>query len=441
MRLRHRNKIRASPSSHRWYSKPANVLTGSYDGEVTWTEFDSIEDVEVVGFKGKSRKGEVFVNPMTRHTSAGVVLPRSWTSEGKTGRHTGSQSFSPGNFTVTPALQDKIDHLEKLAITEAYAAVGKPTFATLTELVELRETLSFLASPVKAMLALTKRADSYVKRYNRWQASSKKRLESWEKLPAYKRSKIPKPTNGKAPSMQWGKFRVTDVSSMWLAYRYAVMPLIYSFQDIQKLIEEHASSTKPHRATARAKAAGNVGDEAYSTSSESLSGDTGYGALKYQQWVQADHTITCRAGVLYTPDWSLQTLAGVRLNRIPAALYEGIPLSFVSDWFHNGAEYYDALTAEFRALKILAAWVVTTIDYSFHTDYQISPAVGTIHTSVSGGDRSLVSINTGRYKTRRQASLSDVRLMLRTKLSAKRIVDGLALTHLLLDGAIKKGKT
>ena len=116
------------------------------------------------------------------------------------------------------------------------------------------------------------------------------------------------------------------------------------------------------------------------------------------------------------------------------ALYEAIPLSFVTDWFHNGADAYDALTAEFRALKILGAWVVTTIDYECEFAQDVVPL--TPGASVSNG--AMTGTTRGQWKIRKLASLSDIRVQTRVDLNSKRVADGLALIHSFLATALKK---
>ena len=56
-------------------------------------------------------------------------------------------------------------------------------------------------------------------------------------------------------------------------------------------------------------------------------------------------TSTARAGVLYEYTATLSNQLGLQLHQIPAALWEGIPLSFVADWFWTGSTAYQALTA------------------------------------------------------------------------------------------------
>ena len=116
------------------------------------------------------------------------------------------------------------------------------------------------------------------------------------------------------------------------------------------------------------------------------------------------------------------------------AMYEIIPLSFVTDWFHNGASVYDALTAELRALKIYGAWVTTEIDFEFDGYLEARPADS--QTTCSGGGKATTV--SGKWKRRRLASLADVQLRLRVELNGKRIADALALIHTMLTTVIKR---
>jgi hypothetical protein len=153
------------------------------------------------------------------------------------------------------------------------------------------------------------------------------------------------------------------------------------------------------------------------------------------QEVEGSVAVVSRAGVLYEMDASLLTQLGVSWNRVPMAFYEAIPLSFVSDWFHNGADVYDALTAEFRAQKILTAWVSTEVKYDVLFREVYGPAI-----SGNGSVQGLVlETRHGNWKRRSLASLSDVKFSFRTELSVKRVADGLALIHTFLStGKIKK---
>lgn len=395
---------------------------------------DVMIDVVTKGFAAHSARGGIVNSPMSRHVGSRTVLP----AQGSLQDVYGVRYVWSGQFRVEGGLPDplenaavkaKIDHLEALAVTDAYADVGSPDVATLTELAEFRETLAFLASPVKRMVTLTKRFSSYLERVKVLYERDAKRRARWDSLPPHVRLKRQPPPPVRLPAFKAGRWKGTDVSSAWLAYRYAIMPLIYTFQDVEKLLKKRLEGS-PVRATARAK-----GSDTVSLDSETAS---------IRQWstVRYNHVtrtlgscrVDVRAGVLYEVDASLLTQLGVRWNRVPMAIYEAIPLSFVSDWFHNGASVYDALTAEARSGKILAAWVTTKVKYDLACTTEYGPAV-------SGGSASgtIGETGFGEWHRRRAVSLADVSFKLRLDMNSKRVADGLALIHTFLStGKLKK---
>jgi len=411
------------------------------DGTLSWgprstsssvVSTDVMVDVVTKGFKRSSAKGGIINSPMTKHVENCIVHSVQGTfqqTSGKrytwTGQWRARGSFDP---TQHSKVLEKIEQLESLAITEAFANVGKPDVAVLTELAELRETLSFLASPVKQMVKLTKRFSQYLDTVKSIYERDAIRRAKWEKLPVHIKAKRTPPPPPKLPTFNVGRWKGTDVSSAWLAFRYGLMPLIYTFQDVEKLLKKRLEGS-PLRATARSKEEENV-----DLTSEEVA-QWGWGTLVYQHTdkVLGSCKVTARAGVLYEVDATLLTQIGVRWNRVPMALYEAIPLSFVSDWFHNGASVYDALTAEARSGKILAAWSVAKVEFDLAFVQQFGPAI-------SGGSASgtVSETRSGKWQRRTPASAADVRFKLRIDLSSKRIADGLALIHTFLSTGGKR---
>lgn len=205
------------------------------------------------------------------------------------------------------------------------------------------------------------------------------------------------------------------------------MPLIYSFQDIQKHLDREI---KPARLTARAKQKEMVDlKQIGSWTSYYLP----YGDTKERLVRTGMVEVTSRAGVLYAADWSLTRQLGVQLHQIPAALYEIIPLSFVTDWLHNGASVYQALTAELRSNKILGAWVVTTMVSTMDAYVEAEP-LNSDTACASGVHTTTV---TGKWSRRTPASMSDIQFHFRVEMNSKRIADGLSLIATML-GSIKK---
>lgn len=389
---------------------------------------DVMTDVVTPGFRKLSARGSVVNSPMTKHKGERILHEARGVYTDSSYGHTyewGGQWPAYGSFDPMshPEVQAAIAKAEPLAIASAYAGVGSPDIAVLTELVELKETLGFLMSPVKGMVTLTKRFNTWLKRAKRISERDAVRRAKWAKLPPHvqaKRGPVPPVV---VPEFRVGRWKGTDVSSAWLAYRYGLMPLIYTFQDAEKLLKKRLEGS-PIRATARGRAKETVNFDSLSKN------DRQYVSLYFDfiQAVTGIATVESRAGVLYEVDASLLTQLGVSWNRVPMALYESIPFSFVSDWFHNGADVYDALTAEFRAQKILTAWVSTEVKYDvlFHEVY------GPVTSGNGYVDGFVLETQRGKWKRRKPVSLSDVKLSFRTELNVKRVADGLALIHTFL---------
>lgn len=393
---------------------------------------DVMVDVVTKDFKRLSAAGGIVNSPMTRnvenctvHESQGAIRDTDGVLFTLTGKWRPRRAFSPMEHAK---ILEKVEQLESLAITGAYAKVGQPDVAVLTELAELKETLSFLASPVKQMVKLTQRFSRYLDTVRRIYERDAVRRAKWEKLPAHIKARRTPPPPPKIPTFTVGRWKGTDVASAWLAYRYGLMPLIYTFQDVEQLLKKRLEGS-PLRATARSTESDYV-DLTFETVSSYP-----WGTVYYQLTDKAlgSCKVTVRAGVLYEVDATLLTQLGVRWNRVPMALYEAIPLSFVSDWFHNGADVYNALTAEVKSGKILTAWSVAKVDFDLTFLQLYGPAT-------AGGSASGIISETrsGEWRRRRSASLSDVQFKLRVDLNSKRIADGLALIYTFLSTGGKK---
>lgn len=398
------------------------------------THKDVMDDVVTPRYRSRSAAGEVIVSPMTKVTTTPSVPPVNyWKARQVPGgtRRAWSRTHHPLYPNDLPWLEaqvvEKVSTLETLAITKAYSRVGSADVESLVELAELRETLSFLGSPVRAMKNITRRLLSHIRKVKRLQDNFAKRLAKWEALPERVRARRSPPVPPRLPVLRLSNLEVTDIPSAWLAYRYAIMPLIYSFQDLQK----HLQRTEfPTRETARAKEEGEVD---MSVTGNWTQYDYPNGNVYERIRREGTVRIKCRAGVMYQPDWSMTRQLGLGLSRVPAALYEAIPLSFVTDWFHNGKEVYDAVTAECRALRINGAWVTTEIEAD-HRWYLDAKPADSYTTCSSGG---LATTFDGKWKGRRVVSLSDVGFRFRMELNSKRIADGLSLIALQLATARK----
>lgn len=431
LRNRNRNKVVAYSVTR----GACNPTTGAFNGSTTVasssvTDYEDFNDYVVPGFRRKSAAGAIFNNSMSKmKTSHTFKQINVWAC--KNGNSSGfrSNGFEIGLLpTRDPRASDgllglagvptAIDQARAIAVTEAYGRVGSADVESLTTLGELKETLGFLYSPIKKVIGLTRRARAIEEILHRDNLAYTKRLNRFNSLPEWKRRKTPGPVRKKR-SLRLGKVEVSDISSVWLAYRYGLMPLIYEADGYIKALNKLASTEV--RATARGKySTTRTMDRVSPRVTFPQQGDS------VDNHDHCEYIITCRAGVLYVP--RLETLAtkyGLEWHRIPSTLWELTWLSFVADWFLNMSEVLNALTAEMRAQEIKAAWVTTTVEWDYFNESTYTP-----------GDRGLGGVSRfeqkGKYVTRTPVTLADVRLKTRIELNSKRVADAFALAHLLL---------
>lgn len=433
-RVRDNSTVRSFAASETVFEADGSISSGPTSETFSTIQADVMTDVVTPGFRRASALGEIHIKPMTRVKCTREIVPQAVSIQVVDGpRAVSSGGYPPLiGLDVSPWADEKVRKLvadlEGAAITESFARVGSPDVAVLTELAELKETLSFLSSPVRAMVKLTRRFRRHLDVVSRVELAYQRRLAKWQSLPDRVRVRREQPKPPKLPTFKVGKWEGKDIPSAWLAYRYGIMPLIYTFQDVEALVKKRVEGT-PIRATARSKKKGNVDlTETYETHLLDWRGCT----YQYDQCISGGCRVTVRAGVLYNVDASLMTQLGIQWNRVPMAFYEAIPLSFVTDWFHNGAEVYDALTAEFRSKGILGSWVTTHVEFDVQYRDNISP-----HTNCAASGHRVMNV-IGTTRERKLTSGSDVKFSFTSDLNLKRVADGLALCYTLLATARKK---
>lgn len=398
---------------------------------------DVMTDVVTPGFKAKSRRGEVINSPMTKTVSQATLIDAQltlWTPSTDTSitgyRNTGwGSGLITGHETLISQGMAQSARLITQAVTEAYSKVNLPDVDALVTLAEMRETLSFLASPFKKATQLTERYRSYLAAYRRAEEGFLRRLALYEKrLASRKGVSYPKPVFN-APKFRVGRFEASDVSSAWLAYRYGIMPLIYEIQDYLEAYNNAAE--KPQRSTARGKAV-----SSWSTHTENAYHWL-YG-LREDVTTNTDFKITVRAGVLFAPKVTTGTVGsqsdkyGLALHRVPIAVWEVVTLSMVADWFLNVGDYLNAMTATCRA-DILTAWYTLRLDVSHKASVKVGAADA--YEQV-GGDPLFTRQVT--HTVRNPASITDVGLVRRVEMNAKRYADAAALIHKMLISTLKR---
>lgn len=194
-------------------------------------------------------------------------------------------------------LRLSLDEKIEKAINDTMSSVVSElnsTYDLLTEMAEFKSTLEFLSSvlmkvrhPLQAFIA------------------AKKKLE---------KSKLPEKEIHDA------------ITSLWMQYRYALMPLVYSTVDILKTIEAQYAAYR----TARSR-------KVLTHEKVDLPED------KCVLWEELMGTITIRSTGKHkcSLNGTLRLIDLVKTNPISTA-WELIPYSFVIDWFINIGDYLDA---------------------------------------------------------------------------------------------------
>lgn len=124
--------------------------------------------------------------------------------------------------------------------------------------------------------------------------------------------------------------KVRAAGSAWLAYRYAVMPLIYSFQDVSQLIRnrdiEYQSYRDRDTVEIRRPSTSGLSNGLYNVTSGSLT---------------VSSVVKARYSNAFLRDYVSNQ---VQWNPLATA-WELVPLSFVFDWFVNVGDFIVATTS------------------------------------------------------------------------------------------------
>lgn len=301
----------------------------------------SMTDVVDKDWRGQSRKGVVFNNPVKMLKVSTQLLSkstRSWQinlancsctpsttvrSGTAQGAYTEPANSVPSSTLFTPSVD--LETAKTLAGTAAQANIAEPDVMGLVDVAELGKTVRMLREPVFNLRRLV--------------------------------ANIQKDHRKSRKAVTVAQY----VAGNWLKYRYGILPLVMSIQGTMKALTKERVS---QRMTARG--ASYVPGQSYnSTLNLNVpSGQAGWNRVI--KWT-CGQSHTVRAGVLYEYHTSLSSDLGFTLTEIPPAAWELIPFSFVADWFANMGDYIRAVTPK-TGLRILASW--TTVTRSTQYNYE-----------------------------------------------------------------------
>lgn len=240
--------------------------------------------------------------------------------------------------------------LQKTAVQAAFAKLGSKKLGGGENLGELKETLAMLRSPFKSLRDFVL-------------GSPKRFIKDKETFLDFLR------TFGKK-TKRHSSATLKTASDTWLEYRYGLMPLLYTIEDIMKLVEAELDKYDPRRIyTVRSKRKTTVRRVF----------DFGYSPLfefKFTRRMVVDTAVRATGIVYFRQLKPLPTLPklGLGLRNLPETAWELTRLSFVIDWILSIGPWLESLRFN-PEIEILGSSVSTRISVSGETDCTVGQGI------------------------------------------------------------------
>jgi len=393
--------------------------------------YENMTDYVSSNFVKRSKAGEIFNKPMVsnkyiKNVEATTTILEKDVGGGNKNVYTytggqyllGGPSWALGRAThlATDHLMD-MDRLLTLAGTAAEANIESPEFYSLTFIAELRETMRFMRNPLRSIANTVQRAQRNAKKQRKNALKlRKKQLALPPKLRGHDPQYIEKFMDGALTTADF-------ISANWLSYRYGIVPMQMDVADAVKAIQSLALQVD--RKTARG-----FHEESHEVSTTWNSTNL----MDLEKDITTIRTQQVRAGVLYSAD--CRDTFGVELKQLPLALWEAIPLSFLTDWAHNLTDYYQAIVPK-TGVKVYARWSTTKDIAKTTADGSMSSIDGSIWSLATPGTSTeeLETVLKSRI-VRTQIGLSSKPTIFDGDLGLKRLIDVASLITQVLSSKI-----
>ena len=217
------------------------------------------------------------------------------------------------------------------ASAQAWANVNVSEAAALASLGELPETVTFLIDVLKAIAQLTLAA----------------KQGDWRKV---------------LKAARKAGTTVDGVGNIWLAYRYAVRPLFFEYQQIMAALSKTVRTGI--RQTARGSSKLSLEPKSEPFDREIISKGIGWtDSTRVSGKIERSYNLISRAGVLFEIERDINAMLAVwGLDDPFGAMWELIPCSFIADWIINIGDVLNAATSN-PGLTARASWVTQSIHY------------------------------------------------------------------------------
>lgn len=224
----------------------------------------------------------------------------------------------------------------------------------------------------------------------------------------------------------YGKDAAKTAADTWLEFRYGLMPLVYTVQDIIDLVNKKAFVFDPDRINT---AKSTLKETINSPPINGINRDSFYpNVLGVTTVLSATDSLQAHASVQYQYDGTMTVaqLLGLTPEYLPELLWELTRLSFVVDWWFSVGDWLASMRVK-PGVKILGNTVSRKIErnVSVKTDYSYA---GPSYYAVSGGSTEGSSFSTRMFERLVDYNLQYIPHLKLTYKSHLHTVDALALT-------------
>lgn len=251
-----------------------------------------------------------------------------------------------------PSITSNTSNYAQRALQRSYGKLGGNKVGIGETLGELTETLNLLRHPFKDLREFFVNSNYY-------------RLGLLQTISQYSNTGKWVERGGKALS---GRSAAKVAANTWLEFRYGLMPLIKTVQDLQELVESKAAKLDNDLIrSARSKIVKSVNFSPKATPGDFVVGQTGM-RIKFDSM----DTMTFRSSVQYKMKGvpSIYTLLGLSPRFVPELAWELTKASFVVDWIVSIGPWLSALrfTPEIQVLgNTVSTKVNRKVTVNLHT--------------------------------------------------------------------------
>ena len=284
---------------------------------------DVMQDVVTPGYHKRVAQGEIINNPCSYEfaamdSSGGSYLKTTYDANPEIWTEYDGGSITSYHTSWPPPIDLDLGDVEGDAKVRALAQIDRTPFAFGEDLLELRETLRFIRSPLSSIRHLVDTMNREARKAVRGSGSSSKSIAK-------------------------------AIADVYATGRFALTPLVKSIYDAAEAYDME-DFTRPERLNARGFASGEDKE------SETVNRTTSY---SYDVLHEKEASESGHAHIMYSvsnPIYDMRFRLGLRAKDFPLTLWQIMPLSFMVDRLANVSTAVQAATNILDpSIKVLAA--------------------------------------------------------------------------------------